>query len=391
MFHNRIRLPLYLKTPQFPTEANRFRLSDGTSKTLSVVIRKTWALQTDYMGELTHQKLVIALNHDNVSIEGDKYAGGATVDGDYEISWPDFLDYPLGQAEVKIQVTPFDATNSNCQTCEEANQLSLVDDDIGEIAEGDFATVNAYTNDTICCFPVTAEITWYDPAYIAAASINEITGVVTLTAINPAPSVGSIKLATYRVTCPGGGYDEADIYGSIAGTEPACEPPTFGAEPLTFSDPPAPFTILTGEWIPPGTPPASYEWILTLAGSEVAHGNNTAPEIFGTVTGLLGNTEYVLSVRSVCSEGVYSSYATYTFTTPAGTTEGCGQFAITADDGTVFTEQYDYSYMDCEGVIRNKIIRNLDSINLCLLMDETNTPIYFETTGPVTYSYTQPC
>src|SRR5688572_6045204 len=157
-FANRIRLPLFASTAQFPTEATRFRKANGATQTLSVVVRKTYNITTDYMGELMHQKLVIALNHDIVTIEGDRYIGGIAVDGEYAIEWPEFLDFPLGQAKVLVQATPFDATNSNCQTCDVLTQLNLVDDDIGPIDEDNTFALNVFLNDEICCFPVTAEV-----------------------------------------------------------------------------------------------------------------------------------------------------------------------------------------------------------------------------------------
>lgn len=390
MFRNRVRLPLYLKTPQFPTEANRFRLSDGTSKTLSVTIRKAWELVTDYMGELTHQRLVVALNHDNVSIEGDKYIGGATVDGEYEISWPDFLDYPLGQASVKLQVTPFDMTNSNCQTCEEASQLSLVDDDIGDIEEGEAKTLDVFANDNICCFPVTAEIVSFATGYLDSATIDPATGIVTLTAKNPVDPVGSIVLATYRVTCPDGGYDEADIYGSIAGSGEACEQPS-SFEPVVVSAAPAPFTADI-EWTAPAVDPAlGYEWKLyetSDLGTPVQTGTSADKTV--AVTGLASNTEYVFYVRSVCEEGIYSAYSNQEFSTPPSTSD-CGEFHFSCDDGTLSGDIYNYSYMDCDGNIRNRVMPNLSTRDHCMLVDESNNPVYFEADPPISYSYTGPC
>jgi len=388
MFKNRIRLPLYLKNAQFPTEATRFRRSDGSTQTLAVTIRKTYAIATDYMSDEMHQRTVVALNHDEVSIEGDRYFGGVALDGEYEITRPDFLDYPLGQAAAVIQVTPFDMTNSNCQTCDEASQLSLVDDDAGEIEEGVPAIIDVFDNDTICCYPPVAEITWFDNTYLASATIDPDTGEVTLTTLDPVQSVGNIKLATYRVACPDGSYDEADIYGSIAGSEESCEQPT--DIQIAFSDPPAPFN-LTATWTPPAVPPTLYEYILTLNGVTVCSGNNPSPEIFGSCTNLLASTEYVLSVRSVCSEGVYSPYTNLTFTTPAGEVETCGNFEVSCDDGTTNRDTYNYSYMDCNGNIQNRTIVNLSTREVCMLMDSSNDPIYFETTGPVDYTYIEPC
>jgi len=390
-FVNRIRLPLYLKTPQFPTEANRFRLSNGESKTLSVTIRKVYELQSDYMGEAMHQRLVIALNHDTVNIEGDKYIGGASVEGDYEITWPDFLDYPLGQASVKLQATPFNFTNDNCQTCETATQLALVDDNAGEIAEGATGSVIAYNNDTICCFPIIAEIVSFNTEYLVSATINEATGEIILTAKNPAITVGSIVMATYRVYCPDGNYDEADVYASINGSILACEQPTDII--VSLSAAPAPFT-LNASWTAPASPPLYYEYLVTSGGITYGSGNSAAgdPQIFTPgVTGLPGSTTFTLSVRSVCSAGVYSPYTDIEFTTPSGEVTNCGKFTISCDDGTTDREAYDYSYMDCNGDIQNRTIVNLSTRELCMLVDDFNEPVYFETTGPVDYLYIEPC
>lgn len=376
-FLNRVRLPIHAYTPQFPTEASRFRLANGTTKTQSVVIRKTYDLRTDNMSEQMHQRLVIALNHDTVVIEGDKYIGGVAMDGEYSINWPDFLDYPLGTASALIQVTPFDMTNTNCQTCDVLMQLSLTDDDAGEIAEGEEATVMAYDNDEICCFPVTASIVSFASGYLDSATIDETTGEITLVAKDPAPSVGSIVMATYRVTCPDGTYDEADVYGSIAGSEPACEQPS-GFDPVAvLAGPPYAIEIT---WSTPAPPSGGYEWSVYLAsdpGTAILTGTTAINEASFEVSS--PNTDYIFSVRSVCEEGITSPYTNVNFSTPEGTVGGnCGTFAVAADDETLSTDIYFYSYMDCAGVIQNSGITNLAVQYVCMLMDTFNQPIYFQ-------------
>lgn len=377
-FHQRVRLPIHAYTPQFPTEATRFRKADGSTVTQSVVIRKTYNLRTDMMGESMHQKLVIALNHDDVTIEGDKYIGGITVDGDYSIDWPDFMDYPIGPASVLIQVTPFDATNSNCQTCDVLTQLELVDDDAGEIAEGAEATVGVYGNDSICCFPIEAEIVSFNTAYLDSATIDEETGVVTLTAKDPANSVGSIVMATYRVTCPDGTYDEADVYASIAGSEPACEQPSGIDVGFSVDGPPFTITMLIGSPVSP--PSGGYEWMLYEAsapGVPIDSGTDADNTIEFSVPG--ADTEYIFSVRSVCGDGVYSPYTNVNFTTPEGDeSQTCGMFTVICNDHTVENNHYAYSYMDCSGEIQNRIISNLATSNQCMLMDENFVPVYFQ-------------
>lgn len=392
-FVNRVRLPIHAYTPQFPTEASRFRLANGTTKTQSVVIRKTYELRTDAMSELYHQRLVIALNHDTVTIEGDKYIGGIAMDGDYAIDWPEFMDYPLGTARAIIQVTPFDVTNTNCQSCDVLTQLGLVDDDAGEIAEGATASVMSYDNDEICCFPVTAEIVSFASGYLDSATIDETTGEIELTAKNPAPSVGSIVMATYRVTCPDGTYDEADVYGSIAGSEPACEQPS-GFDPVAIAVDGPPFHI-TVSWSDPAVPPSGgYEWILYLAsdtGTPILSGIGAINEIEFDAPS--PGTDYIVSIRSVCGDGVYSPYTNISFSTPASGSSNCGTFAVAADDQTLSTNIYFYSYMDCAGVIQGTNgITNLAVQYVCMLMDSFNQPVYFQDhSGYITATYDSLC
>lgn len=389
-FLNRIRLPLYLKTPQFPTEANRFRLSNGESKTLSVTIRKQYLLVTDYMGESMHQRLVVALNHDTVNVEGTRYLGGVSVDGDYEIVWPEFLDYPLSPASVKLQVTPFDMTNDNCKTCDEMSQLSLVDDDAGTIDEGADKVINVFANDNICCFPVVAEIVYVNTTYFLSITIDS-NGNVTLTPQNVAADVGSIVMATYRVSCPDGSYDEADIYAAINGSEPACEQPG-GVAVEAVSSPPPPLTV-SMVWTSPAVDPAGgYEWQLfesSNPGTPVQTG--TEPFKSNAMTGLNAGTDYEFYVRTVCGGGAFSLYTQFSFTTPSAPSGLCGSFAITCDDGTVEPNVYNYSLMDCGGNIQNYTIVNLATRDHCLMIDEFDQPLYFEGDPPVTYLYVEPC
>lgn len=393
-FLNRIRLPLYAKQPQFPAEANRFRLADGSTKTLSVSIRKNYQIETDYMTEQQHQNLVIALNHDTVRIEGTRYIGGVVVDGEYQIDWVDFLDYPVAKASVQISVTPFDFTNSNCQTCEQATQLSLVDDDAGEIEEGTPKDVNVYANDNICCFPVTASITWFDTGYFDSVTINETTGVVTFTTKDPVASVGSMRMATYRVTCPDGSYDEADIYASVTGSAEACEQPSEFLAPDYSDDPPLEVTI---EFSAPVVDPSGgYQWQLfkdSNPGTPVQTGTEADKTIL--IEGLEYGTAYTIYVRSVCDEGIVSPYSSQSFTTPASDFPECGRFEIAADDGTLGSGSHAYSYMDCNGNITSGGIINLTTKTECMLTDDFGNPVYFQPSASsitaLTVTYQEPC
>lgn len=378
-FKNRIRLPLYIKQPQFPAEANRFRLANGETKTLSVVIRKTYNLVTDYMPERMHQRVTIALNHDEVNIEGDRYVGGVAVDGDYKIEWPDFLDYPLGQAEVQIQVTPFAATNDNCQTCDEVTQISLVDDTIPDpITEGNDGTMNVFTNDVICCSPITAEIISFNTTYVDAATISEL-GVVNITIKNPSPPGTDVLLATYRVTCPNGGYDEADIYGTVQGTEPACEDPSG----LLYEN------ILIGDdeisWIGTG----NFEWQLFTCdnlGTPILTGTSSgSPQAFSDLS---PGECYIFSIRKDCGGGSFSQWVSLELNVPPSETD-CGRFSL-VNTGFPTIGNDVVTYMNCAGVLAN--INVVEARTVCMLTDSFNNPEYFESSvGVTTYEYIEPC
>lgn len=71
-YKNRIRLPIMFTKPQFPTERNVFRLADGSSKVLSVIIRNTFEGSTDQLPEDWHRKLVVAMSHDEITIENER-------------------------------------------------------------------------------------------------------------------------------------------------------------------------------------------------------------------------------------------------------------------------------------------------------------------------------
>lgn len=383
--NNRIRLPLYIKQPQFPTEANRFRLADGSTKTLSVVVRKTYELETDYLPEKMHQRLVIALNHDTVSIEGTRYVGGVAVDGDYNIEYPDFLDYPLGKASARLQVTPFDVTNDNCQTCEEAGQLDLSDDTFEDpLSEGSSNDTDVFTNDAICCSPITAAIVSFNTNYVASASIDESTGVATVVIKDPSPSGTNVRLATYRVTCPDGSYDEANIYGTVEGSEPSCEP----VSDVEASD--IGIDTATVGWTASPSAPDEYGWQLFQCddlGTIVQQGTSASNSV--DLTGLTPNTCYRMVVWAICGEDNTSDTAYGEFTTDVDL-PGCGRFLLTnnlyPDEPTGIA-----SYMDCGGSIRNIVVKTTRIV--CMMMDINLNPTYFvsESGSDILYEYQEPC
>ncbi len=114
--YNIIRLPIYMKQPQYSSTRNVYRKSDGTLVKLSAIMTEVWMGDTDYLTKDIHKKLAIALEHDSVHIVNDdsNFNGFVMFEDSYDINWNDFLDYPTSRAKFKLKTTPLDLTNSNC-------------------------------------------------------------------------------------------------------------------------------------------------------------------------------------------------------------------------------------------------------------------------------------
>jgi len=373
-FSNRIRLPIFFSKPQFPTERNVFRKADGTTKVQSVVIRNTYQGQTDQFPEDWHRKLVIALSHDTVNIEGERLLSEVALSGDYQIDWQDFLNYPVAQAGFQVEVTPFDATNSNCQTCEEATQIALVDDSTAEVWEE--GTTNVFPdvltdNDMICCRPYTISLLYYNTNYFSSCTI-DANGVLTATVINPAPVVNNVIIAGYRVTCANGQYDDATVYGNITGSDVSFCPPPVDLIYSYLSS-----TSADISWDVGLPSPSSWNWELFLTsdlGTVIQSGNVVIPNI--QITGLTPGVSYTIVVTSDCS-GDPSLPVDLEFTITPFVSEQCGSFTITylpsVDDAPQSA-----SYMDCDGNIQNITFTYAQTIDRCMLIPYGGTtPIYF--------------
>lgn len=371
-FKNRIRLPIKLTRPQFPEERKSFRKANGVTKTLSVVVRKEYEGETDFLPEGWHEKLKIALAHDNIRIEGDKYLGDIAQSGDYSIEWPEFLDYPTGKAKFKADVTPFSETNSNCMTCEEATQLTLEDDTITGIysylQEGQTYEQDLTANDTICCYPATFSVFWYNTDYITAASISE-TGILSVTLGTGLISANSLKIATYRVTCPNGGYDEADVYADIEGSIEGCLAPT---ELTSFQHP----NSLDFSWLNPFLY-ATIEWEIYLGtlpvGSPIQSG--TAEEAGEQlVEDLEAGEDYYFRIRTVCEGSESNWVGIQVATTPLSA--NCGEYNVAVDDGTGNPGNfYTVTYTNCAGASQNAAIPNGISVLICALQGAPGSPV----------------
>ncbi len=114
---NKVRLPIFISRPQLRTEQSIYTRSTGEINILKAVKKKEYEGETDSLTEDMHEKIDIALDHDNVHITSKHYTGGIRKSGDYDIEWAKFLDYPLATANFKVLATPYSVKNDNCKVC----------------------------------------------------------------------------------------------------------------------------------------------------------------------------------------------------------------------------------------------------------------------------------
>ncbi len=316
---NRIRLPFYLSKPQYPAEEDVYLKGNGTRVVLKSIVNKVMDGRTDYMPPQLHERLVIALRHDIANVESEKYTASIRITGAYDITWPDFLDYPFGFANFKAFEEAFVARSNRCDICAESNFLTLVNDSMPDvIEEGMSYDINVAENDSICCSDPVFSIFSYDTDYIDTISITQL-GVVSFTLKTPLASAPDKTLFTYKVTC--GELEElADVTGTVEGTvTPLCEAPSNLV--LSSIDPSSLPEEIRADWDAPGGGPPTdgYEWLLVTwpAGFIIGSGNTT--DNFININALDCGTSYRFYVRSVCDSGTdyVSGYIHATITTPA--------------------------------------------------------------------------
>lgn len=113
---NEIRLPFYLRRPQFQVTENIFRRSDGIKQRTSTLIEKDWLGTVGYLSADQHEKLLIALKHDNTVIQNAFSGVNArmTQEGEYTPGYPDEINTALVPAEFRISDYSHNYVNNNC-------------------------------------------------------------------------------------------------------------------------------------------------------------------------------------------------------------------------------------------------------------------------------------
>lgn len=397
-FHNRIRLPFYFGRPQFPTTRSIYRKADGSTIVQSAVVRKVYEGNTDYLSERLHERIKIMLEHDFLQFEGQNYYGRVAATGDYQINWLPFRDMPIAMSKFQVEVTPFDATNSNCADCSTIGQVVANDDTyLPDIEEDTDYDIDVKDNDNICCSPAVFSLISFNTAYLISASIDADTGLFAFHTGTGLVADNNVKLGTYRVTCPNGGYDEADIFAAhVNGTVVGCLSPTALS---MFENSTVTATI---SFTPPATLPDHYHWFLYDNDAHVIVQDGDEP-VGGTaveVVGLTPGTDYIFYIRSQCDatddDATASGYVNIEFTTPP-VSALCGTYVLTLDDPTQPDSAHgghlNVNYVDCNGNNQTLYLPNHNSRTICAMQTAPGSPTSINTGGNpyVTINYTGIC
>ena len=119
---NQVRLPFYLSRPTHPQKKEVYINSKGVHQTLSAFVEKEYQLQTDWMIELFHECMAIALSHDTIIIKNsnirEKTVQVISSDG-YTAEWNNDHELITAPGKGKVRVSSFGYANNNCDTEED--------------------------------------------------------------------------------------------------------------------------------------------------------------------------------------------------------------------------------------------------------------------------------
>lgn len=107
-----------LYNPEWETEEEVYRQSNGVLRMLNESTRPTYTMQTAPIHQRLIQGLRIALMHDTVNIWSSKYTGRIVRTGSFTVENIQFMMYPLSRVNFQFQPYSFNATNDKCGSCD---------------------------------------------------------------------------------------------------------------------------------------------------------------------------------------------------------------------------------------------------------------------------------
>lgn len=254
-------------------------------------------------------------------------------------------------------------------------------------------------NDAICCSPFEISIVLFNTLFLEYCNV--VGNTLVMKTKTGVPDLAGVTLATYRVTCENGMFDEADVTADVNGTVPTCPPPRAVAMG-SITSMTADVTWLGSIGI------SSYNWVLYLAsdlGTPVQSGNIGSSPL--SLTGLTPSTEYVVTIQSVCDDDTVSTIRSVEFTTlPPEEADICGKYQLTFIDGCGYTANYlDVQYLDCNDTYQSISLFHVGPLVVCMKQTSPGAPVYIEVisygnnNGPTPctepfefyYTYLEPC
>ena len=118
-FANKIRLPMYLRSPQYPSTEKGYQKSNGDFVKLSERINEEWLLEVGWIPGTWHKALKIALSHDYILADNRADSGlneYVYCNQPYDIIWEKRRwPYPLAKGATKLfKQINLCSVNSNC-------------------------------------------------------------------------------------------------------------------------------------------------------------------------------------------------------------------------------------------------------------------------------------
>jgi hypothetical protein len=115
-FANKARLYLYPAQGKPIEDKAVYRKSSGRIRQTRSLLTKEYVITTEHYPEYIHDRISVALAHDDIAIYSSNYSGGISKSGEYQIDWVDNLC--KATATFKALSTPFAIRNNNCAACE---------------------------------------------------------------------------------------------------------------------------------------------------------------------------------------------------------------------------------------------------------------------------------
>lgn len=237
---NIVLLPVWLHSPTYPKKQSQYVKSDGSTVLLSATLEKNYTFETEAMTEWYHERMAIAMAHDDITITNPVIGEVKVLDKDtYTPQWLDRERATRVPARTRVVAARYGYTNSNCGARECCAPLVTIGSITTSTAQLLFDYPSSVTHITI--YYRTTEMAVWLSKTIAAASSH------TLTVLTPGK--------TYQVKA-------ASVCGVEAGLESRVHTFTVNSLPCV------PVAVVGSVTLPDGEVGSAYDYSIELSGNK---------------------------------------------------------------------------------------------------------------------------